>query len=52
VQPWGLVVSAWFLVVGSWGWALWPAHALDLLHLAFIGGLGLTTLLIETRVSL
>lgn len=52
VQPWGLWLSAWLLVAGLWGYALWPARAVDLLHLALVGGLGLTTLLVETRVAL
>lgn len=46
-----LWVSAWLTVAGFLGFAASPAHAVDFLHLAFIGGFGLMTLVIATRVT-
>jgi len=51
-QAFWLWVSAWSLLVGQWGTTLWPAYRLHFLHLIFISGLGLMTLMIATRVTL
>ncbi len=51
-QPFWLWLSAWSLLVGQWGATLWPAYRIHFLHLVFISGLGLMTLMIATRVSL
>ncbi len=46
---WG---SAWFLVLGQWGVALFPDYRIHLLHVVFVSGLALMTLMIATRVCL
>lgn len=51
-QPFWLWVSAWFLLLGQWGATLWPAYRQHSLHVVFVSGLGLMTLMIATRVSL
>jgi uncharacterized protein involved in response to NO len=51
-QPFWLWVSAWFLLIGQWSATLWPDYRQHSLHLVFISGLGLMTLMIATRVSL
>ncbi len=38
--------------LGVWAPALWPAHAVDGLHLVFIAGFGLMILMVATRVTL
>ena len=47
-----LWISCWMLNLGLWGYALIPSYAIHLLHLTFIGGFGLMTLMIATRVTL
>lgn len=47
---WGLWLSCWFLLAGVWGYALWPAHAVTYMHLAFAGGFGQMTLMVASRV--
>jgi uncharacterized protein involved in response to NO len=49
---WGLWISAWFIVVGQWAYALSIRHAIDFAHLIFVGGFSLLALMIATRVSL
>lgn len=49
---WVLWTSCWFLVTGLLGEALFPSYAVHFLHLTFIGGLALTTLMVATRVVL
>lgn len=44
---WG---AGWLVVLGLWLAALFPAHAVTFHHLVFIGGYGLLTLAIGTRV--
>lgn len=51
-QAFWLWVSAWFLVLGQWGVALFPHYRIHLLHVIFISGLALMTLMIATRVCL
>lgn len=46
-----LWISAWLTVLGYVAAALWPRRAADILHIAFIGGFGLMTLLVATRVT-
>lgn len=43
--------AGWLIVAGLWGATLWPAHATGALHLTFLGGFGLLTLGIGTRVT-
>lgn len=52
VQPMALWLCAWAFVLGLWGYGLFPAYAVHAVHLTFIGGLGLLTLLVATRVTL
>lgn len=51
-QPFWLWVSAWFLILGQWGVGLFPAYRIHALHVVFISGLALMTLMIATRVCL
>lgn len=46
----GLWASGWFVMLGLWGAAFLPLYAVGALHLTFIGGFGLLTLGIGTRV--
>ncbi len=50
-QAWGLWVSAWMMMLGLFASsvATWRVHSL---HLFYIGGLGLLTLMVATRVTL
>jgi hypothetical protein len=48
----GLWFSSWFTVLGLCGSALFPAYGIHFLHLTFISGLGLMTLMVATRVVL
>jgi uncharacterized protein involved in response to NO len=47
-----LWISAWSLVLGLWAPAFVPVYSMHALHLVFIGGFGLMTLMIASRVSL
>lgn len=47
-----LWVAAWAFVGGYWGKALLPAYAIHFAHLTFIVGLGMTTFMVATRVTL
>jgi len=51
-QPFWLWVSAWSLLIGQWGSTLFLDYRIHFLHLVFISGLGLMTLMIATRVCL
>jgi uncharacterized protein involved in response to NO len=51
-QSWGLWISCWSLVIGSLGANFFPDYRIHLLHLVFISGLSMLTLMIATRVSL
>lgn len=51
-QAFWLWVSAWFLVAGQWSVGLFPEYRIHSLHVLFIAGLSLMTLMIATRVSL
>ena len=51
-QPFWLWISAWSMLIGQWGETLLPSYRLHFLHLVFISGLGLMTLMIATRVAL
>jgi uncharacterized protein involved in response to NO len=48
--PWALWVAGTCLLGGLLAAALWPAHEIAAWHVAFIGGYGLLTLAIGTRV--
>jgi uncharacterized protein involved in response to NO len=50
LQVWALWASGWLVLLGLWLTALAPAHALAGLHLVFIGGFGVLTAGIGTRV--
>jgi uncharacterized protein involved in response to NO len=47
---WTLWSAGWFVMAGPWAAVLWPAHAAAGLHLTFLGGFGLLTLGVGTRV--
>lgn len=47
-----LWVSAWTLLIGLWLPVAFPAYWIHAIHLAFIGGIGLMTFSIATRVTL
>jgi uncharacterized protein involved in response to NO len=49
---WGLWISSWFLVLGVWIQVLVPSSGVHGLHLLFVGGFGLMTILIGTRVTI
>jgi uncharacterized protein involved in response to NO len=49
---WILWTSCWFLVTGLAGEALFPRYAVHFLHLSFIGGLALTSMMVATRLVL
>lgn len=51
-QAFWLWVSGWFFVLGQWGIGLVPSFRIHILHVLFIAGLALMTLMIATRVSL
>lgn len=46
-----LWVSAWMTVLGLFGAAASPTHGVDYLHVSFIGGFGLMTIVVATRVT-
>ncbi len=46
-----LWISAWMTVLGLVGSAASPTHPIDFLHITFIGGFGLMTIVIATRVT-
>jgi uncharacterized protein involved in response to NO len=43
--------AGWLMMAGLWAATLWPAHVIAALHLTFLGGFGLVTLGIATRVT-
>ena len=43
-------MAGWFILLGLWFSALLPAHAIAGFHIVFLGGFGLLTLGIATRV--
>lgn len=50
--PHGLRLSFLFILLGLWGIPLFPEHRVAALHVLFIGGYGLVTLVVATRVIL
>lgn len=48
----GTWAAAWCLLAGLYGYALVPGLAVHLAHLGLIGGFGLMTLMVATRVTL
>lgn len=52
ILTWGLWISAWLLAVSQWLTALFPAHAVPMAHLFFIGSISLMILFVATRVTL
>ncbi len=51
-QSWGLWISCWSIVLGFLAVTFMPTERIHLLHLVFVSGLSLLTLMIGTRVSL
>lgn len=51
-QSWGLWLSCWSLLIGALGANFFPEYKIHLLHLVFVSGLSMMTLMIATRVSL
>lgn len=49
---WVLWISCWFLLFGLAGESLFPSYSVHFLHLTFIGGFALMTLMVATRVIL
>jgi hypothetical protein len=49
-QSWGIWISCWSIIIGSLGASFFPADRIHLLHLLFVSGLSLLTLMIATRV--
>ena len=47
-----LWISAWCLIIGLWVPVVSPTHWVDGLHLSFIGGFGLMTFMVASRVTL
>jgi uncharacterized protein involved in response to NO len=47
-----LWISAWMTVLGLFAYAASPTHAIDFLHITFIGGFGLMTIVVATRVTI
>jgi uncharacterized protein involved in response to NO len=47
-----LWLSCWLLLLGLWLPVVLPAHALHVRHMAYVGGFGLMTLAVATRVTL
>jgi len=45
-------ISAWVLLIGLWTYAFFPALDVHAGHLIFLGGFGLMTLLVASRVTL
>lgn len=52
VLAWGIWVSGWSLLVGSVVYPFSGSYAVSALHLVFIGGFGVTALLVASRVIL
>jgi len=50
LPAWGVWVSGWLILIGLWVAALLPSRAMAGLHLVFIGGFGLLTIGVGTRV--
>jgi uncharacterized protein involved in response to NO len=48
----GLWISCWLLLLGLWFPVVFPAYALHVRHLAYVGGFGLMTIAVATRVTL
>ncbi len=45
-------ISGWCIVIGLWGYSLFPSYGVHLMHVTFIGGFSLLTLMIATRVTI
>lgn len=48
---WGLWLAGWGLALGLLAAAIWPEHEIAAYHIVFIGGYGLLTMAIGTRVT-
>jgi uncharacterized protein involved in response to NO len=51
-QSWGIWNACWSIIIGSIGVSFFPADRIHLLHLVFVSGLSLLTIMIATRVTL
>jgi uncharacterized protein involved in response to NO len=49
---WLLWTACWFLLLGKWGAVAFPGYYIHFMHLTFVGGLALMTLMVATRVVL
>ena len=52
IHAYGLWISCWFLVLGHVGASLFLGFKMHFMHLFYVGGLSLMTILIATRVTL
>jgi len=52
ILAWGLWSSSWLLLLGAIAYPLAGAYAIHVLHLIYVGGFGVTTLLVASRVIL
>jgi uncharacterized protein involved in response to NO len=51
-QAWGIWLSAWSMLIGALAASFFPSERIHLLHMLFVSGIGMLTLMIATRVSL
>ncbi|HSA59114.1 MAG TPA: NnrS family protein [bacterium] len=51
-MAWSLWISCWLLLLGLWLPAAFPSYAVHVRHLTYVGGFGLMTLAVATRVTL
>ena len=52
IHSFGLWISCWFLLLGHVGASLFIGYKIHFMHLFYVGGLSLMTLLVATRVTL
>lgn len=52
IHAYGLWISCWFILLGHIGASLFLGYKIHLMHVFYIGGLSLMTLLVATRVTL
>jgi uncharacterized protein involved in response to NO len=52
VFTWGIWISCWSFVLGMFIPVIWPSGGVHGIHMVFIGGFSLLTILVATRVTL